>query len=285
MLRIALVSLVLAARLSAATPDLAAMAPAYLADMPRLKELRAQANARAAVGVYADYGVWSGSARALFDALRAGGAPVRVLDRADFTANGLAGVKLLILPGGLAPLEWQSMGAKGLGVLEEWVRRGGHLVGLCAGAYLVSREVRYDGRTYPYPLGLFDGVAEGPVAGLAAYPAVGAVRLGITEAGRSRGLEELGLRDLGYGGGPRFIGGSGVTVLARYPDWSAAVIVRAHGAGQVLLSGAHVELAPGKDPWNAAPHPQAAALLRALLSAITRQSATARSRWSGTACR
>lgn len=253
-----------------AAKDLSALAPLYLADVAKLQALKVERSAPAAVGVFADYGVWSGSARALVEAVRGTGAPVRVLDRTDLNATGLSGVKLLFLPGGLAPLQWQAAGPLGMGALEKWVRGGGRLVGLCAGAYLVSREVRYDGVTYPYPLALFDGVAEGPVAGLAPYPKVGPVKLTVTPQGSGRGLAPIAAATLAYGGGPRFVGGSNVTVLARYPDGSAALVARRHGAGEVVLTGAHVELSPGQDPWSATPHPQAAALVRALAGPFPR---------------
>lgn len=253
-----------------AAKDLTALAPLYLADLAKLKALKVERSAPAAVGVFADYGVWSGSARALVEAVSAAGTPVCVLDRTDFNATGLSGVKLLFLPGGLAPLQWQAVGPLGMGALEKWVRGGGRLVGLCAGAYLVSREVRYDGVTYPYPLALFDGVAEGPVAGLAPYPKVGRVKLSATPQGSGRGLAPVAAATLAYGGGPRFVGGSNVTVLARYPDGTAAMVARRHGAGEVVLTGAHVELSPGQDPWSVTTHPQAAALVRALAGPFPR---------------
>jgi glutamine amidotransferase-like uncharacterized protein len=251
--------------------DLAALAPAYLADMPRLKALKQEATsagaagaAGAAVAVFADYGVWSGSARALVDAVRGGDQRVRVLDRTDLTARGLSGVRLLFVPGGLAPFQWQAMGPQGLSELGRWVEGGGRLVGLCAGAYLVSREVRYLGQSYPYPLGLFDGTAEGPVKGLAAYPQVGPVSLTLTRSGEKRGLKAIEGATLAYGGGPRFLGGTGVDVLARFPDGTPAVIARRRGRGEIVLSGAHVELAPGSSAWEARAHPSAPELVRAL---------------------
>lgn len=250
--------------------DLAALAPAYLADLPRLKALKAEFAKRSAVGVFADYGVWSGSARSIADAVRASGASVCVLDRADLNAAGLAPVKLLFVPGGLAPFQWQSAGPLGMGALERWVRGGGRLVGLCAGAYLVSREVRYAGASYPYPLALFDGVADGPVPGLAPFPQVGSVKLTVTPDGVRRGLAPVGAATLAYGGGPRFLGGSGVTVLARYPDGTAAMIARRHGQGDVVLTGAHVELSPADNPWSVIAHPQAATLVRALTGPFPR---------------
>lgn len=255
------------ARAADAAQQLAALAPPYLADLPRLKALKGAGEVSAPVAVFADYGVWSGSARAVLEAVRARGGRARAIDRADLNDQGLAGVKLLIVPGGLAPFQWQAAGTAGLAAIGRWVRGGGRLVGLCAGAYLVSHEVRYMGQSYTYPLGLFDGAAVGPVPGLAAFPAAGPVKLAITEAGKRRGLGALEGATLAYGGGPSFEGGTGAEVLARFPDGSAAVVARACGRGEIVLSGAHVELAAGATPWAVTVHPRAAELMRALAGA------------------
>jgi glutamine amidotransferase-like uncharacterized protein len=138
-------------------------------------------------------------------------------------------------------------------------------VGICAGAYLLSKTVRYDDKDHAYPLGLFPGVASGPVPGLAAFPKPGEARVKLTEAGKKRGLAGLDAQDHYYSGGPCFIGGDDVAVLARYADGSAAAVVRPVGKGEVVLIGVHVERPPpaaGDD--TAAPPRDAGNLLRAL---------------------
>ncbi|GMU58005.1 MAG: hypothetical protein AMXMBFR33_71510 [Candidatus Xenobia bacterium] len=218
----------------------------------------------ASVGVFADYGVWNLGARSLVQALEESQLPCRVFDRSGLTRDKLSGLKVLILPGGLAPLQYQAAGKQGLEAVEQFVRSGGRVLAICAGAYLVSREVRYEGKSYPYPVGLFDGVAEGPVAGLAVYPKAGPARLSLTEEGRERGLGPIDGKSALYGSGPRFVGGSQVTVLARYHDQSAAVVCRPLGKGEVVLSGVHFERPlEGKD--SDPPPPEAASTLRALI--------------------
>jgi glutamine amidotransferase-like uncharacterized protein len=221
-----------------------------------------QPDPTARVGVFADYGVWNVGARSLVQVLEDQGIACRVFDRTGLNAAGLNGLSVLLFPGGLAPAQYQAAGPEGLEAVEAWVRGGGRLVAICAGSYLVAREVRYDGVTYPYPTMLFDGVADGPVPGLARYPRSGPAELKVTDEGRARGLTAtVGL----YGSGPRFLGGTGVTVLARYvADGSPALISRTVGKGEVVCTGVHFER-PLEGGDTAPPPPEAAATLRALL--------------------
>jgi glutamine amidotransferase-like uncharacterized protein len=193
------------------------------------------------VGVVADLGAWHTGARSVVDALERSGLACRVLDRTLVTSEGLRGLEALVLPGGWAPLQSQSLGPAGLAAVRAFVEHGGCCLGICAGAYLLAREVRWEGATYPYPLGLFDGLAEGPIAGLTAWPSAGPTRLAPTEAGRRRGVGALAQHDVLYFGGPRLVGGSGVEVWATYPDGTPALVRRAVGKGEIVLCGAHVE--------------------------------------------
>lgn len=216
----------------------------------------------ARVGVFADYGVWNVGARSLVQLLEEEGISCLVFDRQGLNLETLDQLEVLLLPGGLAPAQYQAAGNTGLQAVEAWVRGGGRLLAICAGAYLVAREVRYDGITYPYPTTLFDGVADGPVAGLARYPDSGPARLVLTPEGQARGLKaQVGL----YGSGPRFLGGTNVTVLARYsPEGSPAVVARPFGAGEVICTGVHFER-PLVGGDEAPPPAGGAAVLRALL--------------------
>ena len=98
----------------------------------------------------------------------------------------------------------------GLNAIQKYVEGGGRCVGVCAGAYLLCETVEYDGQKYPYPLGLFDGMAKGPVKGLTAYPEWGAAKLTLTDAGKKRALNDLDGAEVAYSGGPCFEKGTGV---------------------------------------------------------------------------
>ncbi|MDB5336934.1 MAG: hypothetical protein JWN70_2553 [Planctomycetaceae bacterium] len=218
------------------------------------------------VGVFADAGVWHVGARSIVEVLEAQRIPCRVLDRSLLTKDGLSGLEVLVLPGGWAPLQWAAAGDTGLTEIKTFVEGGGRCVAICAGAYLISKTTKYAGQEFPYPLGLFDGIAEGPVTGLAPFPKLGTARLKVTEAGSKRGLAALNSNDVLYSGGPCFKNGNQVVILAQYPDNTAAIIARPVGKGEVLLIGVHVERPASTTGSDSDPPPKLAhTLLKSLL--------------------
>jgi hypothetical protein len=201
----------------------------------------------AEVAVVAGAGVWHHGAQALVKALERAGVACHVLDPLDL--SDLSEYQALVLPGGFSAYQYYALGDDGCEQIANFARSGGHVLGICAGGYLVSEVVRYEGVEYPYPLALFDGTADGPVAGLPVYPAYGPCRVKVTEAGHRLGLEELSRRTLLYGSGPRFVGGTDVSVLLTYSDGTAAAIAKSVGKGQVVAIGVHMEVsAPDSDP-------------------------------------
>lgn len=221
---------------------------------------------RPRVGVFADAGVWHVGARSIVEALEGRGIACQVLDRTTLRERGLERFEALVLPGGWAPHQWAALDEPGLAVVKSYVERGGRCLGICAGAYLLARTTQYDDKRYDYPLGLFDGTAQGPVTGLARYPEPGQARLSVTAEGQRRGLAALASAPLYYSGGPCFRGGTGVEVLARYADGSAAAIRRKVGKGEIVLIGVHVERPVPEQGNDDAPPPSCAGkLLESLL--------------------
>jgi len=220
----------------------------------------------ARVGVFADAGCWHVSARSVADALEKTGVACRALDRTTLSTEGLAGLEALVLPGGWAPFQLGAAGDGGLAAIKVFAEKGGRVLGICAGGYLVSKSVVWEGKDFPYPLGLFDGTAQGPVTGFAPWPGRSPARMKVTKAGSARGLDGLSTRDILYYGGAAFVGGSGSTVLATYPDGGAAILVRPVGKGEVILSGGHLERpAPADGNDDAAPPAMSGPLLKGLL--------------------
>ncbi|MDA1195097.1 MAG: BPL-N domain-containing protein [Planctomycetota bacterium] len=196
------------------------------------------------VGVMADAGVWHLGARSIAGALEGEGWRVEVLDRSRLCDEYLVDLDALVLPGGWAPFQRDAAEREGLAAISKFVTRGGRCLAICAGAYLLSARVRWQGDWFPYPVGLFDGEAHGPVPGLAEWPAAGAVRVAVSAQGRARGLGALSTHDVMYYGGGSFSGGTEVQVLAEYPDGTPAIVSRKVGRGELVLSGVHVERDP-----------------------------------------
>lgn len=218
------------------------------------------------VGVFADAGVWHVGARSIVDALEREDISCVVLDRSMLKPDVLDQLEAVVVPGGWAPNQWAVAEDKGLKSLRYYVESGGRCLGICAGAYLLSRDVDWEGRKYRYPLGLFDGTAKGPIVGLATYPKPSAVRLMPTDVAAKRGLTSMLDRTFYYNGGPCFVGGTSVEVLARFPDGSVAVASRPVGDGEVVLIGVHFERPiPTHGGEEAPPPTNAGRLFRNLL--------------------
>lgn len=212
-----------------------------------IDERRKQGEPNARVAVVAGAGVWHAGARALVTCLERSDVPCQVLD--PLTLGELSGYAAVILPGGYSAYQYYALGTQGCEKLSRYTQNGGRVLGICAGGYVLSKVVRYQGISYPYPLALFDGIADGPVAGLPVYPDFGPCRVNVTEAGKRLGLGGVENRTLFYGSGPRFVGGSDVTVLLTYEDGTAAAISRPVGKGRVVAMGPHMEIVlPGAQP-------------------------------------
>lgn len=196
-----------------------------------------EVEADASVGIYVGRGAFPPSAIAVVRRLDAAGKPPRLLFARDITRNGLAKVKRLVFPGGWAPSMNEALGTEGLDALRKWVKKGGRYFGICAGAFLPCRKIRWAGVDLDYPLGLVAGIAVGPLDQIARWP---------ESAGFDLVLDDDKVLPALYAGGCR-LEVENCDVLARYPGGGiAAMRVRA-GKGRLVLTGAHVEFDVKKD--------------------------------------
>lgn len=198
----------------------------------------------ALIGVYADAGVWPLGAHSVVASLEASGFAVEVIDWNRLQNSDLTRFHALVFPGGYSYFQQLSAGQRGLDAVADYMQQGGRYLGICAGAFLAAKDVHWEGKTYPYPLVLFDGVAEGSIKDIAAWPGAGQAKLTVTAAGKKFGIAAADGKEIYYQGGCRFLGGSGVITLAKYFDGSAAIIQRPFGRdgkGTVVLTGVHFE--------------------------------------------
>jgi hypothetical protein len=82
-------------------------------------------------------GLWSLMALEAHEAL---GLPLAPLSAAEVAAGGLAGARLLVVPGGWPALKAQALGPAGSAAIQGFVEQGGVYLGFCGGAGLALSE-------------------------------------------------------------------------------------------------------------------------------------------------
>lgn len=177
--------------------------------------------------------------------------------------------EILIFGGGWAGDYNTYIQESGYQNIREFVLQGGGFFGICAGSYLASDVVVWQGNSYSpvevygaeYQLDLFPGIARGSLFGIIGWDESTGCAAGITEGaemttvsidtsllpGVSSELEIL------YYGGPMFHPFynqlDNITVIGRYNvpgdhfiDQRPAMILFSYGEGQVFLTGPHPEV-------------------------------------------
>ncbi|MFF7941532.1 BPL-N domain-containing protein [Nocardia gamkensis] len=144
------------------------------------------------------------------------------------SAAALAEAQLYVQPGGGADLEatWQSLRGSA-GLIRDWVRDGGSYLGLCFGGYLAGRNPGFD---------LLPGDTNGYINSPGAtVPDARDTVVPVDWQGKPRHMY--------FQDGPAFFldDGADATVLATYPNGTAAVVVAPYGKGRVGVSGPHPE--------------------------------------------
>ena len=165
-------------------------------------------------------------------------------------------VKLLVLPGGESRQQARELGNTGGRNIEKYLALGGNILGICAGAYLLTEKIIYEegGETIEAKgLGFLNATAEGVIREFKD-------QLGGTTAVTEIITEDGDKMPVVYIAGPCFKipeGPSLVKVLARYadvPGTPPAVIGRRYEVGQtirtqrvispglVIAAGPHIEM-------------------------------------------
>jgi glutamine amidotransferase-like uncharacterized protein len=197
---------------------------------------------RPGLALYDGLGVWADGLTALRTALDDTGSDVRVISAADLRAGALDQQAVLVMGGGWGWDQWQGLGDDGITAIRRFVLGGGGYLGICAGGYLASDDVVWEGSWVAYPLNLFNGTAEGPLAGLPAWPEAGTANVARVDGAHP--LQASGALAVYYQGGGAFVPRDveDVTPLLRYADGSLAALALETGAGRVVLSGVHLEI-------------------------------------------
>jgi hypothetical protein len=149
----------------------------------------------------------------------------------EISARSLSSADLYAQPGGGTTLEqaWRAMRPFAEDI-RNWVRGGGHYLGICMGGYLAGFDPGF---------GLLPGDSGEYIKTAGATVHTDADAMVTVDWGGRR-------RDMYFQDGPYFTlrPGSGATVLARYSNGLVAALVARYGKGSVGVSGPHPEAPP-----------------------------------------
>ncbi|UCE27546.1 MAG: hypothetical protein JSW52_01985 [Candidatus Coatesbacteria bacterium] len=197
------------------------------------------------VGIYADDGASPGCvgpAEKMFEWM---GCTIVFLYAGDVNGKPLDKIDILYFPGGDAGPYVKNISAAGKEKIRDFVRGGGGYIGTCAGGCFASETIIWLGNKYTGGnLGLFRGVADGPINEIYPYPKHGMCEINYTAPKHpiTRGLGDT--EWIYYWWGPKFIPyrGANVNVIGTYAiTGDPAMVAFEYGDGRVFLIGPHPE--------------------------------------------
>lgn len=183
---------------------------------------------------------------------------------------------LFVMPGGAATPYAKKLNGAGNAIIKQYVKNGGHYLGICAGAYYGSQSTEFDKGgalevLHKDELAFFPGKAIGPVLAKYNYQNNSGARAALIKLKQN-------VINLYFNGGPYFQNAKqypNVAVLGFYQinhQLLPAILKINYGKGTVILSGVHFEYSTKLLDRN---DPDIAPLLSSL-----NQSETARSAFS-----
>jgi glutamine amidotransferase-like uncharacterized protein len=198
------------------------------------------------VAIYSDDGTWADGIIALEKFIEWKGLThQRILS--DDINNGILsnGYKIVIFPGGYANDYKVDLLAKGEKNIKAFVNAGGGYLGICAGAFLATSTVIWEGSSYYYPLDLFQGTATGSINEIKPWAGYAMTSISLNKYNPINKFQKEKLNVLYYGG-PYFEPSINQTIdtIATWDDYNnkLAIIGFKYGAGNVILSGPHPEI-------------------------------------------
>lgn len=213
--------------------------------------------AKIAVGVYIDKGAGPSSKDLLRALAKVENVSVTKLTAEQIRSGGLAGLDILMHPGGSGGDQGRNLDEPGRERVRNFVREGGGYVGICAGAYLASAQ-------YPWSLNLLDAKV---VDTKHWKRGVGTVDIQLTPAGRELLRTSNGKFPIHYANGP-LLAPAGRPEIEDYEEMAAfktelaengapngvmigttAIARGRFGDGRVMCFSPHPELTAGLETF------------------------------------
>jgi glutamine amidotransferase-like uncharacterized protein len=203
------------------------------------------------LALYADEGTWEDGLIATESMWHSMGVTTQRVTADEIRSGILEKFDVLEVPGGWAGSYHASLGTDGQEAIQKFVNNGGGYIGVCAGAYLASSLVRWDGSFIRYHLDLVRTMAVGPIDAIAPWPDYAMTAVDYQPHPITDGLPNPS--HLLYYGGAYFIskGISASPVDATYEDSSVygmpAMLAKEYGLGRIFLTALHPEIEEGSD--------------------------------------
>ncbi len=197
------------------------------------------------VGIYADDGASPGCVGPADKMFKWMGCTNVLLYADDVNDKPLDKIDIIYFPGGSSGPYSEKISEEGKERIRAFVRGGGGYIGTCAGGCFASDTVVWLGYRYTEGhLGLFRGVADGPINEIYPYPDHGMceIKYGAPEHAITQGLGPT--EWIYYWWGPKFVPyeGADVDVIGTYAITGApALVAFEYGDGRVFLTGPHPE--------------------------------------------
>ncbi len=180
--------------------------------------------------------------------LRAVGCDVTIIDSRFINNESLDSFSILCMPGSSSNRYTRDISPTGRQKIRNFVRNGGGYIGICGGAYLACESSRYP----EWYLGLFPGVAGGPIDEIAVYPNDAIAQVNVVNSTHPITQGGPATYWIYYSGGPFFVPNTDadVTILGSYEvGGQPAMTANKYGSGRVFTIGVHPEGSGGPN-WE-----------------------------------
>ena len=151
----------------------------------------------------------------------------------------------IFISGGDANVYFNNLGMRGINKIRNFVAKGGAYLGICAGAYLASDSVIWQGIEIDAALSLFDGTAVGPLNEIIPWKNYIMTEIAVNRKNQISKYLAGGYSTLYYGGPAFYVhSGAKIDTVATWNSYqnAPAIINFEYKNGRVFLSGPHLEI-------------------------------------------
>lgn len=208
-------------------------------------------SAQVDIAIYSGRGTWEQSVKALRAMFLWMNYTVEYVSADRINNIGLASFRILCIPGGDMYEYAQDISTKGKENIRNFIHDGGGYIGICGGAYFASERVIWRGNQLPMtPLGIFPGIAAGPINEIISYPNYTMTIVKIISHEHPITQSELDSASVLYYWGPAMAPNpnANVTILGNYSKGNqTAMLAFQYYQGRVFLIGTHPEIEEDSD--------------------------------------